>query len=157
MLGYHPEVILAGRRINDSMGKFIAEQTVKQLIRANTHIKGARVNVLGIAFKENVPDLRNSKVRDLIAELRAYGVEVSVHDPIADANEAQREYGIELLSWDALPPADALIVAVAHDALLSKPHSAYVEKLKPGGCFIDVKSRFDSNQLNAAGLVVWRL
>jgi UDP-N-acetyl-D-galactosamine dehydrogenase len=157
MLGYHPQVILAGRRINDSMGKFIAEQTVKQLIQTGSPIKGARVNVLGITFKENVPDLRNSKVADLIAELHAYGLEVFVHDPVADADQARREYGVELLEWEALPQADALIVAVAHEALLSKPHVAYVAKVKHGGCFVDVKAQFDADRLSAAGLTVWRL
>ena len=157
MLGYHPEVILAGRSINDSMGKFIAEQTVKQLIQADRHIKGARVNVMGITFKENVPDLRNSKVGDLITELRAYGVEVLVHDPIADAAEALMEYGVELVAWDSLPQADAVIVAVAHETLLSTSLSSYAGKLKPGGCFIDVKSRFNADKLNAAGFSVWRL
>jgi len=157
MLGYHPEVILAGRRINDSMGKFIAEQTVKQLIQAGSPIKGAKVNVLGITFKEDVPDLRNSKVADLIAELRAYGVEVFVHDPVADANEARQEYGIELLAWEALPQADATIVAVTHEPFLSKPLSVYIDKLKQGGCFIDVKAQFDIDKLSAAGLRVWRL
>ena len=157
MLGYHPQVILAGRRINDGMSKFIAEQTVKQLIQTGSHIKGARVNVLGVTFKENVPDLRNSKVNELIHELRAYGVEVFVHDPVADADEATQAYGLDLLAWDALPQADAVIVAVAHEALLSKPLPAYVNKLKPGGCFIDVKSRFNADKLRAAGLAVWRL
>jgi UDP-N-acetyl-D-galactosamine dehydrogenase len=103
MLGYHPDVILAGRRINDSMGKYVAEQTIKQMIQAGSSIKGARVNVLGITFKEDVPDLRNSKVWDLIVELRAYGAEVSVHDPVAEAGEAMQEYGVELVAWDALP------------------------------------------------------
>jgi UDP-N-acetyl-D-galactosamine dehydrogenase len=157
MLGYHPQVILAGRRINDSMGKFIAEQTVKQLIQAGNPIKGAKINVLGITFKENVPDLRNSKVADLIAELHAYGLEVFVHDPVADADEARREYGVELLAWEALPQADAVIVAVAHETLLSKPHLDYVGKVKQGGCFIDVKAQFDAGKLTAAGLTVWRL
>ncbi len=157
MLGYHPQVILAGRRINDNMGKFIAEQTVKQLIQADRHIKGAKVNVLGITFKENVPDLRNSKVRDLVAELRAYGVEVLVHDPIADAEEARLEHGIELMAWESLPQADALVVAVAHEAFLSRPVRSYGEKVKGGGCFIDVKARFDAVELRAAGLKVWRL
>lgn len=157
MLGYHPEVILAGRRINDSMGKFIAEQTVKQLIQADKHIKGAKVNVLGITFKEDVPDLRNSKVGDLITELRAYGVEVLVHDPVADAAEALLEYGVELMTWKSLPLADAVIVAVAHEPLLSISYASYAEKLKPGGCFIDVKARFDSDKLNSAGFAVWRL
>jgi UDP-N-acetyl-D-galactosamine dehydrogenase len=157
MLGYHPEVILAGRRINDSMGNFIAEQTVKQLIQAGSHIKGAKVNVLGITFKEDVPDLRNSKAWNLITELRAYGVEVFVHDPVADPDEARREYGIELMAWDSLPQADAVIVAVAHKIFLSKPGSVYVDRLKRGGCFIDVKARFDSAGLSAAGVRVWRL
>jgi len=157
MLGYHPEVILAGRRINDGMGKFIAEQTVKQLIQAGSYIKGAKVNVLGITFKENVPDLRNSKAWDLITELRAYGVHVFVHDPVADADEARQEYGIELVPWESLPQADAVIVAVAHQAFLSRPHSAYVEQLKHGGCFIDVRAQFDCAKLSAAGLTVWRL
>ncbi len=156
-LGYHPQVILAGRRINDSMGKFIAEQTVKQLIHAGSHIKGAKVNVLGITFKENVPDLRNSKAWDLITELRAYGIEVFVHDPVADADEARHEYGIELMAWEALPQADAVIVAVAHDAFLSKPHRAYVEQMKHGACFVDVKAKFDAAKFNAADFRVWRL
>lgn len=157
MLGYHPEVILAGRRINDSMGKFIAEQTVKQLIQTGSPIKGAKVNVLGITFKENVPDVRNSQVNELITELRAYGVEVFVHDPIANADEAYAEYGIELLAWEALPQADAIIVAVAHEVLLAKPSTAYSQLVKAGGCFIDVKSQFDAASLHATGLSVWRL
>ena len=157
MLGYHPEVILAGRRINDSMGKYIAEQTVKQMIQAGSPIKGAKVNVLGITFKEDVPDLRNSKVWDLVTELRTYGVEVFVHDPLADAAEAMQEYGVALLEWDALPVADALVVAVAHGAFFDKPLQAYARKVKPGGCFIDVKARFDAAALSSTGLSVWRL
>ncbi|MFO1264396.1 MAG: nucleotide sugar dehydrogenase [Rhodoferax sp.] len=157
MLGYHPEVILAGRRINDSMGKYIAEQTVKRMIQAGTSIKGAQVNVLGITFKEDVADVRNSKVADLVAELRAYGVEVAVHDPVADATEALQEYGIRLTGWDELPQADALVVAVAHRSLMEKPLTAWVGKVKPGGCFIDVKARFDAAALGSAHLSVWRL
>lgn len=157
MLGYHPQVILAGRRINDGMAKFIAEQTVKQLIQAGSHIKGAKVNVLGITFKENVPDLRNSKVADLIVELQAYGVEVFVHDPVADTNEAREEYGIELLSWESLPKAEAIIVAVAHQPLVDLPLSTYREKIIENGCFIDVKGRFDAEALRVEGMRVWRL
>ena len=157
MLGYHPDVILAGRRINDSMGNFIAQQTVKQLIQAGSPIKGATVNVLGITFKEDVPDLRNSKAANLVAELRAYGLEVHVHDPVADPEEARQEYGIELLPWESLPRADAMVVAVAHQALLSLPDSAYLDRLKPGGCFVDVKARFDRARLSEAGARVWRL
>lgn len=157
MLGYHPEVILAGRRINDGMGKYIAEQTVKLMIQAGSSIKGAKVNVLGITFKEDVPDLRNSKVWDLIAELRAYGVEVFVHDPVADAAEARSEYGLELMDWDALPLADAAVVAVAHSALLVNPISSYSALLKAGGCFVDVKARFSEAALRGAGFHIWRL
>jgi UDP-N-acetyl-D-galactosamine dehydrogenase len=156
-LGYHPDVILAGRRINDSMGKYIAEQTIKQMIQAGSAIKDARVSVLGITFKENVPDLRNSKVMDLIRELQAYGIEVVVHDPVADAAEAKQAYGLELIAWNALPLADAIVVAVAHQAYLSTPVDTLVGMAKPNGCFVDVKARFDTGQLRAAGLRVWRL
>lgn len=157
MLGYHPEVILAGRRINDHMGKYIAEQTVKQMIQAGSHIKGAKVNVLGITFKENVPDLRNSKVAGLVRELQAYGIEVFVHDPVADADEARQEYGVELVAWQDLPQADAVVVAVAHQQFISKELAKYQEIMRSKGCFIDVKARFDRAQLSAAGLQVWRL
>jgi UDP-N-acetyl-D-galactosamine dehydrogenase len=139
------------------MGKYIAEQTIKLMIQAGSHIKGAKVNVLGITFKENVPDLRNSKVADLVAELCAYGVDVFVHDPVADAVEAQQEYGIELTAWDALPQADAIVVAVAHHVLMSRPYADFADKVKAGGCFMDVKSQFDSEVLDATGLKVWRL
>jgi UDP-N-acetyl-D-galactosamine dehydrogenase len=157
MLGYHPEVILAGRRINDSMGKYIAEQTIKQMIQAGSAIKGARVHVLGITFKEDVADVRNSKAWDVIAELQSYGVDVAVHDPVADVAETLQEYGITLTPWDDLPQADAIVVAVAHRAVLARPMADWVAKLKPGGCFVDVKARFDAAALAAAGLHVWRL
>lgn len=157
MIGYHPEVVLAGRRINDSMGKYIAEQTVKQLIQAGSQIKGAKVNVLGITFKENVPDLRNSKVVDVIRELESYGVDVYAHDPLASPDEARREYGIELLSWEALPKAQALVVAVAHAPLLGMAVQMMQDKLSPNGCFIDVKAQFEPATLIGAGFRVWRL
>ncbi len=154
---YHPQVILAGRRINDDMGKYVAEQTVKQMIRGGNPIKGARVNLLGITFKENFPDLRNSRVLDLLHELKRYGMEVHVHDPVALPEEVRAEFGIELLSWDDLPVADALIVAVAHRRFLETDLAAYLRKLAPNGCFIDVKSRFDAAALKHAGRSVWRL
>jgi len=157
MLGYHPEVILAGRRINDDMGKFIAEQTVKELIRSGHAVRGAKVSVLGLTFKEDVPDLRNSRVIDVINELRNFGVEVLVHDPVPDPKDAMHEYGIELVSWDALPRADALIAAVAHKRFLQMPPAQLTAKVAPGGCFMDVKARFDTQALKAAGLSVWRL
>ncbi len=157
MLGYRPEVILAGRRINDSMGKYIAEQTVKQMIAADLPVKGADVVVLGLTFKENCPDLRNSKVIDVINELKSFGVNVHVHDPLAEAAEAQHEYGVQLVDWDALPRAHAIVGAVAHrqyDELGAKSMAA---RLQPGGLFVDVKSAYDPAALGAEGVSVWRL
>ena len=157
MLGYHPQVILAGRRINDGMGKFIAEQTVKQMIAAGSYIKGSRVNILGLTFKENCPDLRNSKVVDIITELRSYGVEVFVHDPMADPDEAMHEYGVRLLDWADLPRADAIVAAVAHRGFRALGLEDFTRKLIKGGCVIDVKSGLDEKALRDAGLHVWRL
>src|SRR5471030_518299 len=157
MLGYHPQVILAGRRINDGMAKFVAEKTVKEIIKAGIHVKGCKVNVLGLTFKEDCPDLRNSKVADVIAELRTYGVDVHVHDPLADADEALHEYGVRLERWEDLPRADAIIAAVSHAELVARPLSHLVAKVARNGCFIDVKSRFAQGELEAQGLSVWRL
>ncbi len=157
MLGYHPEVILAGRRINDNMGKFIAEQTIKQMIRNGNPVKGAKIIVLGLTFKENVPDLRNSHVIDVINELKSYGVQVFVHDPVPDPEAARHEYGMELVPWEALPTADAMVVAVAHRQFRNMGEEKLARKIAKGGCFIDVKSQFDGKALAAAGLCVWRL
>ncbi len=157
MLGYHPEVILAGRRINDSMGKFIAEQTVKHMIHAGSHIKGSKVNVLGLTFKENCPDLRNSKVIDVIRELESFGCAVEVHDPVADPGEAEHEYGVALRKWEELPQADALVVAVSHKELVAKSARELAGKVAQGGCVIDVKSQLDLNALKEMGFSVWRL
>ena len=157
MLGYQPQVILAGRRINDGMGKYIAEQTVKLMIHAGSAIKGAKVSVLGLTFKENCPDLRNSRVIDIIKELQSFGVEVNVHDPVASSEEAEHEYGIRLHSWETLPKADAMIIAVAHRPFVNRPAENYSVKLEAGGCLIDVKSQFDAGALREAGLCVWRL
>ncbi|MBL8472245.1 MAG: nucleotide sugar dehydrogenase [Rhodocyclaceae bacterium] len=157
MLGYHPEVILAGRRINDSMGKFIAEQTVKHMIRGGSNVKGAVVCVLGLTFKENCPDLRNSRVIDVIRELRSYGVDVRVHDPVADSAEAEHEYGVSLVSWDQIPKCGAMVAAVAHREFVERPLGDYLDKLGQNGVFIDVKSQFDAQSLSEAGLSVWRL
>jgi len=157
MIGYHPQVILAGRRINDGMAKFVAEKTVKSMISSGFHVKGSKVNVVGLTFKENCPDLRNSKVADIVHELESYGCDVHVHDPVADAEEAQHEYGIKLESWDSLPKADALIVAVPHKEVLAHSLVYFEEKLNEGGCFIDVKSQFDPKAIREAGFCVWRL
>lgn len=155
MLGYHPQVILAGRRINDGMGKFIAEKTVKLMIEAGSSIKGAKVTVLGLTFKENCPDLRNSKVPDIITELQSYGVTVSVHDPLADATEAQHEYGLALTAWDELPAADAVVIAVAHDAYRQLGAAGIAERLNAAGCIVDVKSLFAQGVFGARK--VWAL
>jgi UDP-N-acetyl-D-galactosamine dehydrogenase len=157
MLGYHPQVILAGRRINDGMGKFIAEQTVKQMIASGSYIKGAKVNVLGLTFKEDCADLRNSKVVDIIQELKSYGIEVFVHDPEADPEEATHEYGVRLMGWDALPRADAVVAAVAHKRFRELSADDLCRKLVKQGSFIDVKSAFDAPALEAVGVRVWRL
>ncbi len=157
MLGYHPQVILAGRRINDGMAKFVAEKTVKEMVRAGFKLKGSCVNVLGLTFKENCPDLRNSKVVDMIHELQSYGLHVHVHDPVADPQEALEEYGITLESWDQLPRAESLISAVSHRQLTARPLSDFLAKVSGTGCFIDVKSHFDLQALQGSGLNVWRL
>ena len=157
MLGYHPQVILAGRRINDGMGKFIAEQTIKHMIAAGSYIKGAKVNVLGLTFKENCGDLRNSKVIDIIRELKTYGVEVHVTDPQAESAEAEHEYGVKLERWDDLPRADAVVAAVAHREFAELSMHEIGRKLVKGGAFIDVKAAFDETALRGAGYTIWRL
>ena len=157
MLGYNPQVILAGRRINDGMGKFIAEQTIKHMIAAGSYIKGAKVNVLGLTFKENCGDLRNSKVIDIINELKTYGVEVFVTDPQAESEEAVHEYGVPLLPWDDLPRADAIVAAVAHKEFAALSMEDFSKKLVKGGAFIDVKAAFDRKAITDAGYKLWRL
>jgi UDP-N-acetyl-D-glucosamine/UDP-N-acetyl-D-galactosamine dehydrogenase len=157
LVGYHPEVILAGRRINDGMGSHIARKTVQEMIHAGRNIKGARVNVLGLTFKEDVPDIRNSKVVDVIRELREFGVETYVHDPLASGADALHEYNVRLCEWHDLPAADALILAVAHRRFLEIPLAEYLKKIVRTGCFIDVKSVFDAALFRREGLRVWRL
>ena len=156
-LGYHPQVILAGRRINDGMGKFVAEQTIKQMIASGSHVKGAKVNVLGLTFKENCGDLRNSKVIDIIRELKSYGVDVHVTDALADPEEALHEYGVRLERWDDLPRADAIVAAVAHREYAELGVEALGRKVVAGGAFIDVKAAFDPQAIRGAGLRLWRL
>ena len=157
MVGYHPQVILAGRRINDGMAKFVAEKTVKSIIAAGFNVKGAVVNVIGLTFKENCPDLRNSKVADIVYELQSYGVDVRVYDPVAASAEAQHEYGIKLDTWEDLPQAVAMVAAVPHKEILARPLADLTAKISPNGCFIDVKSQFDKIALIDAGFSVWRL
>ncbi len=158
MLGYHPQVILAGRRINDGMADYVAQQTIKQLIKTGSPVKGAKVIVLGLTFKENCPDLRNSKVADVVRELREFGCDVSVHDPIAVSSEAEHEYGVSLTPWDGLPSdADAIVAAVSHREYMAMPMSELLARLRAGGVFIDVKSAYDRTAICDAGFRLWRL
>jgi UDP-N-acetyl-D-galactosamine dehydrogenase len=115
------------------------------------------VNVLGLTFKEDCPDLRNSRVIDIVRELESYGVTVHVHDPLADPAEATHEYGVELKAWEHLPKANAIVAAVAHKAFKARPLDEYVAKLAPGGLFVDVKCQMDAAALRAKGVQVWRL
>jgi len=157
-VGYHPQVILAGRRINNGMGKFVAEQTMKQLSQLARPIKDLRVAVLGLTFKENVPDLRNSKVPEIIQELREYGVQVSVHDPIAEPEEAVTEYGIHLQEWNELKDVDGLVIAVAHRTYTEMGLQGLLKPLRnqQDGVVIDVKSLLDQEKLPKT-LKYWRL
>jgi len=157
LAGYHPEVILAGRRINDGMGAHIARKTVQQMIHAGRNIKGARVNVLGLTFKENVPDIRNSKVIDIIRELNEFGVETYLHDPFASHEDALHEYGLRLCDWDTMPAADAMVLAVPHKTFLETPQSEMLKKIVRRGCLVDVKSALDAEAYRKEGIRVWRL
>lgn len=158
MLGYHPQVILAGRRINDGIASYVAKQTVKQLIHADSMVKGAKVIVLGLTFKENCADLRNSKVANVIRELESFGCDVIVHDPVASVAEAKHEYGIELTAWESLPKhVDAVVAAVMHKEYLAKSLDEILGLMREGGAFIDIKSAFDQQKIQSAGYRLWRL
>jgi UDP-N-acetyl-D-galactosamine dehydrogenase len=141
-LGYHPEVILAGRRINDGMGAFVAQRTVKLLIEQGMQVKGAKVGIFGLTFKENVPDLRNSRVPDIITELRQFGIEPRVHDPRADADEAMHEYGLRMTELSEMEGLDATILAVSHREFASLRGDGLLRHLRPDGVLVDVKSFF---------------
>jgi UDP-N-acetyl-D-galactosamine dehydrogenase len=155
-LGYHPEVILAGRRINDDMGKYLAQKTVKLLAQAGHPIGGARVGILGLTFKENVPDLRNSRVPDIWAEFRQFNIDAVIHDPMADPHEAMEEYGVRLASLDAFRALDALVVAVAHRPFEALLKSRLSEMLVPGGVLVDVKSMLSPAAM-PPGVTYWSL
>ena len=157
IVGYIPQVILAGRRINDSMGKFLAQRTIKEMIRAGHSIKGCTITVLGLTFKENCPDLRNSKVVDLIRELEDYGVNVQVCDPEADPAEAAHEYGITLTPFKKLKPASAVVLAVAHQSFGKLSVLALLNLMNDKPVLIDVKSMFNPDVLKNSGISVWRL
>ncbi len=156
-IGYHPEVILAGRRINDSIGKFIAEKTVKMMINSGHNIKNSRVGIMGLTFKEDCPDLRNSKVVNIVKELESYGVIVQVHDPHADLVEAEKIYGIKLCPMDEMNDLAALIIAVPHKDYKMIDVQSYTNKLKSQGCLIDVKSILNSDEVKKSNVAFWRL
>jgi len=156
-LGFYPQVILAGRQINNDMGKYIAELTVKQMVKHGFPLHIAHVNMLGLTFKENVSDLRNSRVLDIVNELKAYGATLHVHDPLASPEEALRVCDVTLTPWDALPKAHAIVASVAHEAFKHITVDDLVEKLVPGGVLVDVKCQFDAAALRARGIDVWRL
>jgi UDP-N-acetyl-D-galactosamine dehydrogenase len=156
-LGYHPQVILSGRKINDGMGKYVAEQTVKRMILKGFCVNKENVIVLGLTFKENVPDTRNSRVVDVVRELQSFGAKVFVHDPIACPREAKHEYGIDLTKWEELPQAAAIVAAVAHDEFKNRPVEALLARLVPNGVVADVKNQYDAQALRAKGIDVWRL
>lgn len=156
-LGYIPQVILSGRRINDGMGKFIAQRTVKEMLRAGHNILGSTVTVLGLTFKENCPDLRNSKVIDIIRELQDYGIHIQVHDALADSAEAMHEYGVTLTRFDALKPASAVVVAVSHAEYCSFSPEQLIALTTGNPVLIDVKSIYDAVRCRASGIRLWRL
>jgi UDP-N-acetyl-D-galactosamine dehydrogenase len=142
-LGYQPEVILAGRRINNNVGAFVAQKTLKLLAAAKVPLHQARVGILGLTFKENVPDLRNSKVPDIAAELAQFGVHALVHDPLGDPEEAHEEYGVTLSQWEDMKDLDAVIYAVAHDFYKELGLDKLLARVRPGGAVVDVKSQLD--------------
>jgi UDP-N-acetyl-D-glucosamine/UDP-N-acetyl-D-galactosamine dehydrogenase len=154
-LGYHPQVILAGRRLNDDMGRFIASKLIKLLVQAGKPVNGAKVGVLGLTFKENVPDLRNSKVPDIINELREFGIEPLVHDPLADAHGAHEEYGLQLSQLSDFKNLDALVLAVSHTETLNLLPEL-LNSQGPGSIFIDVKSVVEPESL-PKGMTYWSL
>jgi UDP-N-acetyl-D-galactosamine dehydrogenase len=158
-LGYHPQMILAGRRINDQMGKVVAEKTVKLLIEAGRQVRDASVAVLGLTFKENVPDLRNTRVVDIVNELKDYGIGVRVHDPLADPAEALRYYGIRLEDIDDLPRVDAVVMAVAHDAYTEMGLAGCIRLCRNDGppLVLDLKGTFSPEAARQAGAIYWRL
>ncbi len=157
-VGYHPEVILAGRRINDYMGKYVAEQTVKELIKSSIQVKGSKILIMGITFKENIRDIRNTKVVDIYKELLDYGVEVYIYDPLADRGEVKREYGIELVDKpEEKVPYDGIVVAVKHRQFRELPPEYFKSLVKEKAVFVDVKGIYKREDFLQLGFRYWRL
>jgi UDP-N-acetyl-D-galactosamine dehydrogenase len=160
-LGYHSQIILSGRKVNDGMGAFVADAAIKTMVLAGQLVRDAKVVVLGLTFKENCPDIRNSKVEDIISRLREYGVQPTVVDPYADENEAKREYGLDLVAMDTVKNADCIIFAVAHEKFkalcLSELDAMYRACDNSEKVLIDVKGLFDKNVIVRKGYRYWRL
>ncbi len=156
-LQYHPQVILAGRRINDGMGRYVAQKTIKAMIQAGFNISGSTVSILGLTFKENCRDLRNTRVIDIIRELKDYGIKTQVCDPMVDPEDAHREYGVSMVPLSDLPPADAVILAVAHHCFIELEARGIRQLLKDNPVLIDVKNIFPREDLEEEGIRVWRL
>lgn len=157
LLDYHPQVILSGRRVNDEMGKWVARRSVKLMVRAGVGAADKKVGVLGMTFKENVPDIRNSKVIDIIRELRTFGIDPVVHDPIADAAEVEHEFATTLSGLEAFKDLDGLVLAVNHDAYIEGGLDSIKSMLKPNGVLVDVKSVFRREAEAMGDLTYWCL
>ena len=157
LMGYIPQVIQAGRRINDNMGRFVARKGVKLLIQSGSSMQNITATVVGLTFKEDCPDLRNSKIIDIVNELKDYNVDVSVHDAMADNLEAQKEYGVTLTQWESLPKVDLLVLAVAHKAYTKMGLDELLKNVKSGGIILDVKSILPKDEVIARGFILWRL
>ncbi len=158
-MGYHSQIILSGRRINDDMGKYVAESLVKNLIKANKYVKGARVAMLGFTFKENCPDTRNTRIIDIVKELKEYGITPLIADPVADADEAKREYGIEFTNINSIKDMDAVIVAVAHDEFtkLTEKEISTMFTAEGQKVLLDIKGLLNRKEYENAGYLYWRL
>lgn len=156
-VGYQPDVILAGRRINDLMGKFIAEETIKLLIKLDTPIKRSKILVMGFGFKENSSDTRNSRVADVIKELKSYDAQVFVHDPLAYADDVKKEYGLDLIEWENIPDVDAIVLAVGHSQYREMDKEKLKKLLHNRGVIMDVRSILDPAEFANTGITLWRL
>ena len=156
-LGYQPQVILSGRRINNGVGAYVAQRAMKMLSRAGKPLGGAKVGILGLTFKENVPDLRNSRIPDIVNELVEFGIQPLVHDPLGNKEEAHEEYGVELCEWADLKGLDALIFAVPHRKYLEMGEGELLGLVRDGGVVVDVKSVLDPATSKARGLAYWSL
>ena len=156
-LGYTPQVILAGRQVNDNMALYIAEKTIENILKLGVKLANSKIIVLGVSFKENCSDLRNSKVIDLINILKMRGVSVYINDPVVDENISKVEHDIKLVPWGKLPVADAIIAAVSHQEYLKMGIKVILEKLKAKGTFVDVKSSYRKNDIVNLGFNLWRL